>query len=158
VVADASSAARTEEDESDWEFNGDLPANPGDSSPQLHTVRAPDPSAPSDRELFAGPEEDVALASDPAPRARAVSPAPTSPSGSEALGSPVDWDFLDRADSRTAAAPALPSRETAIPREPRAGGFDGAAGRAPHEIPVLLRRAVAGAGWLATASLCALAL
>jgi predicted Zn finger-like uncharacterized protein len=147
-------ASRTEEDESDWEFNGKLPADPGDSSPHLHTVRAPDASPRFDADLFGAPEEDLSLAS---PRAGAASPAArtASSSGSDDLGSPVDWDFLDRQDERPATAPALPPRAISVPREI---ALDGTGTAAPREIPAALRHAVAGAGWLATASLCALAL
>jgi predicted Zn finger-like uncharacterized protein len=135
-----------EDSESDWQFNGDLPADAGDSSPELHTVRAPAPSAsPEDFNPFADEEdESLELASGPAaPPARAAAPAHRAAPATETadLGSPVDWDFLDRDAERGApAAPALPSRTISISREI---AFDGTA---------------AGAGWLATASLCAFAL
>jgi predicted Zn finger-like uncharacterized protein len=161
-------AARAEGDdsESDWQFNGDLPADPGDSSPDLHAVRAPDTSAiaaGSDPDRY-GDEEDksLELASAPAaPAARAPAPshraAPAPASESADLESPVDWDFFDRDAERAApAAPALPPRTIKIAREI---AFDATAEpQRPRELPLVLRRAVAGAGWLATASLVAVAL
>lgn len=156
-------AARAGEDsESDWQFNGDLPADAGDSSPELHTVRAPDTSpTPAGGDPF-GDEEDesLELASEPAaPPVRAAAPAhrPAPAPESADLGSPVDWDFLDRDAERAApAAPALPPRTISIAREI---AFDATAeSELPRELPLVLRRAGAGAGWLATASLCAIAL
>jgi hypothetical protein len=156
-----------DDSESDWQFNGDLPADPGDSSPDLHTVREPDAHPmPPEVDPFANEEHvSLELASDPEPPSAErrpaapalVAPVPAARAASGDLGNPVDWDFLDRDAERAApAAPALPPRTISIAREI---AFDGAAEPgSPREIPLVLRRAAAALGWLATASLCAVAL
>jgi predicted Zn finger-like uncharacterized protein len=157
VAAVAPAAAA--DDESDWEFNGELPADPGDSSPDLHAVREPDPTpAPVYADPFADEDSvSLELAAEPArPPARAtelVRRAAAAPP-SEDLGSPVDWDFLDRGADRAApTAAVLPPRAVEIACD----AVDGTP-RAEREIPTAVRLAATAAGWLATAALCALAL
>jgi len=159
--------ARAEDGESDWQFNAELPAtDDGDSSPELHALRAPDPtSPPAYIDPFADEEnERLELASEPeAPPARAGAPASRAPApapareADEDLGSPVDWDFFDKAPGRAApVVPALPRRASApVLNIPFADEPD--AGR-PWEIPRAIRVATAGAGWLATVALSAVAL
>jgi predicted Zn finger-like uncharacterized protein len=162
AAASEPAAAPGEDDESDWEFNGDLPADGGDSSSDLYSVREPDPTPRTAlTDPFAG-EADVQLelasegAAAPAP-ARVAAPAPhraAAAAASEDLGSPVDWDFLDRGVDRPASVnTAAPVRAISIAAD--------AAGRAPRaetELPIAVRRVAAAAGWIATAALCAVAL
>jgi hypothetical protein len=158
----AADAPAVEDDESDWQFNGELPADPGDSSPDLHAVRSPGETPPSESfdPSADEPEESLALAAerrDPVPAAasRAVSaPAQASSPRTGDLGSPVDWDFVDRGAGRpAAAAAALPPRTIYV-----APAAPAAAAKPAREIPIALQRAGAAAGWLATAALCAIAL
>ncbi|HKA16324.1 MAG TPA: zinc-ribbon domain-containing protein [Myxococcota bacterium] len=151
-----------EEDESDWQFNADLPArSDGDSSPDLHARRGPDP-APAKVDPFSDEANDsLELASDSAapPARAAVSPsrAPASAAEAEDLGSPVDWDFFDKSDVRAApAVPALPQRASAPVLNISLD--DGTPPARPREIPRMVQIAAAGAGWAATGALLAIAL
>jgi predicted Zn finger-like uncharacterized protein len=154
-----------DDSESDWQFNGDLPADPGDSSPDLHVsglARAAQPAdlATGDPESDADSGPSLELASEPertpAPARVAASEPQTPDPAEEDLGSPVDWDFFDKPAQPTPPAATAPQRAGAralvipldIAREPEAR----------RDVPVALRRAVDAAGWLAVLGLCAVAL
>ncbi len=153
-----SARAQGDDSESDWEFNGDLPADAGDSSPNLRTVRAPAASAAqANRDPF-GEEagESLELASGPAtPAVRAAETArrARAPEVAQDLGSPVDWDFLGQDEERAAPA-AAPQRASAPAR-----GFGAAREPEPsRDAPLVVRRVVDAVGWLAVAALCAIAI
>jgi hypothetical protein len=64
------------------------------------------------------------------------------------LGSPVDWDFLDRDAARAPAA--APQRASS----PALAVAEAGESEAPPDAPLALRRAAAAVGWLAVAGLC----
>ncbi len=140
---------RGEDSESDWEFNGDLPAEGDESSPDLHGTHAPPMNAPHRKTDRFGDEDSdgsLDLADDE----------PAAPPAREP-DSPVDWDFLDRGAERAAPVAAAPSGRviTVEPDQPRE-----IASESQHPTgaaPLALRRVAVGAGWLATAGLCAIA-
>jgi predicted Zn finger-like uncharacterized protein len=140
--------AEGEDSESDWEFNGNLPADPGESSPDLYTVRSP--GAPGARreqpEAVDEPQRDFdfgvrssLVASGPEPQAD--------------LGSPVDWDLLGR-DTERAAPATAPLRESS----PAPAIVESREPAALNDVPLVLRRAGAAVGWLAVAALFGFAL
>jgi predicted Zn finger-like uncharacterized protein len=144
-----------EDSESDWQFNAELPRDPGDSSPDLHaSAAAPaedtaDPFGGSDADGDSGPSLELDGEREEAPEPRAAQP-------SEDLGSPVNWDFFDKPAER--AAPAVAA--TVRPSAPVLA-IDVDASPEPErvrDVPIALRRAVDAVGWIAVAALCAVAL
>jgi predicted Zn finger-like uncharacterized protein len=120
-----------ESDESDWQFNADLPADPDE--------RAPEPPRTPERR-------------------RAPEPPPAAQPAAEDLGSPTEWDFDDVTAAPMPAAEAAPPRAQVQRQlyvraidEDRVETFEG------PSSPIV-QRAVSGVGWLATAALFALAL
>jgi predicted Zn finger-like uncharacterized protein len=153
-----------EDGESDWEFSADLPADAGDSSPDLFASRAADASAQepssdplSDEEA----EESLDLATEPAARPeRASEPARRSESAPEPdadLGTPLNWDFFEKDSERPRpiAAVPLPPQRASAPALVVESAPEPVAARDPSRA---LRYVAEGAGWLATAGLCAIAL
>jgi predicted Zn finger-like uncharacterized protein len=167
-VAKAPQASRSaegaEEGESDWEFNEDLPVDAGDSSPDLSAFRAVDARAeepPGDLLPEEQTEESLDLASEPAAGPEpAREPAPRSESAPDLdadLGTPLNWDFFDKQAERPApiAAVPLPPQRARAPALVVEGAPEPLVMR---ETSRALRLAAAGAGWFATAGLCAIAL
>jgi predicted Zn finger-like uncharacterized protein len=156
-----------DDSESDWQFNGDLPADPGDSSPDLHVSGFAPASDPA-RDVLgeSGSEDDsgpgLELASEPEPppsrdepREERRASETTEPSAD--LGSPVDWDFFNKPAERAAPAAAAAPRRASAP----VLSIDVDATPEPEprrRSPVALRYAVDAAGWIAVAALCAVAL
>ena len=174
-----SAHAQGEDSESDWQFNAELPADPGDSSPDLHvsgTAPAEDTDdALGEPESDADSEESLELDSDreePPTRAAvrdvwstsASVPAPAPAPAREAsqdLDSPIDWDFFDKPAGRAASTAAAAA--AAAPQRARGPVLDIALDDEPESerlraVPLLVRRAVDVAGWMAVAALCAVAL
>jgi predicted Zn finger-like uncharacterized protein len=169
-------AGGDDESESDWEFNADLPADAGDSSPDLGAAPAALTAADSDETDESDPlaeegsedgEESLALAGDPEPTpARVAAPVPATraresePADVDAdLGSPVNWDFFDKpAERPTAVAPAPPTRTSPPTIHISLAPEENRERSAVRETPRVLRVAAASSGWVATAALCAIAL
>jgi predicted Zn finger-like uncharacterized protein len=165
-VADAADPTDGADDtESDWEFNADLPADPGDSSPDVLAARAP--ASPTREALPADDEDDSALelAGDPVAEpepAREPEPRRAPPEPDADLGTPLNWDFFEGGE-RPAAAPVAATAPTSAPTSPfvldpapeiaHERASDSA--RLPTQA---LRIAAETAGWLVTAGLCALVL
>jgi predicted Zn finger-like uncharacterized protein len=165
LAADEPYAAEGEgESESDWQFNAELPADPGESSPDLHasgSARAEDRGDPL---VESGADEDsgpsLELASDPEPTLQPPARVATPPAAerSEDLGSPVNWDFFDEPGERAPSAPAAPERASA-PAATLTIPFEAESEPEPaRDVPLAMRRAVDTVGWLAVTALCALAL
>ena len=161
-LVDDSIAAHAEDDESDWEFNRDLPADHTDS-PDARSARSPGPGAArGDRVPADPPGQSFDLGDEPeAEPTRSAEPVRPDTSASEGadLGSPVEWNFFDDDDERPAPfAPAPPPRARAAEIAPTFEGGGAPESSARRELPAAFRIAAASAGWIATAGLCALAL
>jgi predicted Zn finger-like uncharacterized protein len=182
-----SEPARGEDSESDWQFNRDLPADPGDSFPDLQATgfgpveddpeppeQADDPigasgidtdadSDPeSDRESDAGLELDSDREPEPArpyeiEQVRAPAPEPK-PAASEDLGSPMSWDFFDKPERVAPVAEAAAQRASAPATLMIPFEETPESEPARRGAPLALRRAADIAGWIAVAALCAVAL
>jgi len=170
------SIAMPADDESDWKFNDDPPTAPPGDPPQPASARREAPAFAESLALAAEesdpfgdvePGESLALASEevtppvlrapvpkPTPRVAEI-PSAADPEAAEELGSPVDWDIFEDIAAPVASVVApTPLRSSApVPALAIAAEIE-----APDKPPVWLRRAAAGAGWFATAGLCAIAL
>jgi len=160
-----SSQAQGDDSESDWQFNAELPADPGDPSPDLHASgSAPAPEAREDSiggseaDEDSGPALDLASDRDDPPARAAVSESEDRrpPERSGDLGSPVDWDSFDKPAERAALAAAAPKRADAPVLTIAEDGTSEP--DPPRDLPLAARRAVDAAGWIAVAGLCAVAL
>jgi predicted Zn finger-like uncharacterized protein len=150
-ASSASGHADGEDSESDWQFNADLPADAGDSSPNLQASGfARVPTQPDDSESDTDSATRLELASDRKPEGP-----PQSQSDPWDLGSPVDWNFFEKppehaAPAVAAAQESAPALVISVDTSPDT--------RRPSNFPLILRRAVDAVGWIAVAALCAVAL